>query len=187
MFSSSIDDHLALRQFSLSDAEQAYALIDHDRERLSVYLPWVESIHCVADQRRSMTPLVEYDPDARLSCWLTYDDAIIGAAGLPVIDRDALWGEIGYWIDSAHEGKGMITAAVRELERICFTDLGLERVQITVDARNTRSRAVPERLGYTLEGVLRHHLVSGHGVIVDQCVYGLLKPEWQARALVDPV
>jgi len=98
-----------------------------------------------------------------------------------IIDRAAGWAEIGYWVDFQHEGKGYVSAGVREIERLCFTDLRLERVRITNDAANTRSRAIPERLGYTLEGVLRRDLVSGQGRIADHAVYSLLKPEWEVR------
>ena len=181
MFYRTIDEHLALKLFSPRDAEEAFGLIDADREHLRAYLAWVDTILTVADERASLTKLGRVDPDQGVSCFLTLDGAIIGAVGLPIIDRTARWGEIGYWIGSAHEGHGYVTRAVQEIERLAFTDLGLERVQITNDVANTRSRAIPERLGYTLEGILRHHLLSGEGRIVDRSVYGLLKSEWQAR------
>lgn len=79
------------------------------------------------------------------------------------------------------EGKGYVTAAVREIERLCFADLGLERVQIRADVANVRSRAIPERLGYTLEGVLRRSAPSGGGRLTDHAMYSLLKPEWLDR------
>ena len=178
MFYRTIDEHLALKLFSPLDAEEAFALIDADREHLRAYLPWVDTVLTVADERESLAKIGRYDPDHKVSCFLTLDGAIIGAVGVPIIDRTARWGEIGYWIASAHEGHGYVTRAVREIERLAFTDLGLERVQITNDVANTRSRAIPERLGYTLEGILRHHLLSGEGRIVDCSVYGLLKWEW---------
>ncbi|MDR2974350.1 MAG: GNAT family N-acetyltransferase [Propionibacteriaceae bacterium] len=181
MFFRPIDEHLALKLYSTRDAEEAYAIIDRERERLRVYLPWVDQTHSVEDERNGLAALSQYDPDRLISCWVTLDGAIIGGCGLVTINTGAKWAEVGYWISADYEGHGYITAAVRKLEQLCFTELGLERVQITNDATNTRSRAIPERLGYALEGVLRHELLSGEGRIVDRSVYGLLKSEWEAR------
>ena len=182
MFYRQIDDHLALRLFSPLDAEEVFEIIERDRTRLAEYLGWVDAVPTLEDQRRSLETLSKLDLDNQLSCFITLDDKIIGAIGMPIINRPARWAEIGYWIDSQHEGKGYVAAAVREMERLCFESLGMQRVQITADADNQRSRAVPERLGYTLEGVLRQHMVSGGGRIADRAVYALLKSEWEARA-----
>lgn len=62
-----------------------------------------------------------------------------------------------------------------------FGRLGLHRVEIRCAADNHRSRAIPERLGFTQEGVLRE---SGYlnGRFVDMVVYGVLASEWRAGA-----
>ncbi|MDR0283893.1 MAG: GNAT family N-acetyltransferase [Propionibacteriaceae bacterium] len=181
MFYRRLDEHLALKLVSGLDAEESYAVVDRERERLREYLPWVDTTNSVEDQRHHLAAMSGINPDERISCFLTLDGRIIGAVGLPCIDRPARWAEIGYWIAAECEGRGYVTAAVRNLESLCFGELGLERVQITADTTNTRSRAVPERLGYTLEGILRHQILSGHGRIADRAVYALLKPEWQTR------
>ena len=180
MFYRIIDDHLSLKLMTVRDTDEAYALIEADRAHLAEYLPWVDTIHSAEDERRSLATF-PYDPDKSISCFLTLDGRIIGAVAPAIIDRGAEWAEIGYWIGSQWEGKGYVTAAVREVEKLCFTELGMERVQITNDVDNLRSRAIPEKLGYTLEGILRRHMVSGHGRIADRSMYSLLKPEWLAR------
>ncbi len=180
MFFRVIDEHLSLRLFTTRDAEETYALIDADRERLRTYLPWVDALNSVEDQRRAIAAMA-YDPDKEINCLVTLDGRIIGATGFARIDRPTQCGEIGYWLASPYEGHGYMTAAVRAVERLGFCDLGLERIQICNDARNRRSRAIPERLGYTLEGILRRHTLSGKGVISDHSYYGILKSEWEAR------
>jgi len=64
--------------------------------------------------------------------------------------------------------------------RYFFDALGLNRVEIRCDPANTRSRAIPERLGFTQEGVLRQVGTLSHGYY-DHVVYGLLAHEWRAR------
>jgi len=180
MFYRPIDEHLALRLFSPFDAEEAYALIDANRERLGEFLVWVSGVTSVEDERQHLSDNA-YDPDRKIKTFLTLDGAIIGAVGLIRINRVVRWAEIGYWIGAGYEGRGYVTAAVRELEKMCFTELGMQRVQIRNDVDNLRSRAVPERLGYNLDGVLRRHALSGDGRIVDYSMYSLLREEWEAR------
>ena len=180
MFYRIVDDHLALKLMTERDAEEAFTLIDADREHLEEYLPWVDTLHSVEDERNTLATF-PYDLNRQIHCFLTLDGRIIGAVAPVIINRAAEWAEIGYWIGSEWEGKGYVTAAVREVEKLCFTELGMERVQITNDAANIRSRAIPERLGYTFEGVRRRNLISGHGRIADRSTYSILKPEWMAR------
>ena len=184
MFYRVIDDHLALRLMTERDAEEAYTLMDANRERLAEYMPWMDGINSVEDERKSLVALV-FDPNEQINCFLTLDGRIVGCVSLEAINCTEEWAAIGYWIGSQWEGKGYITAGVRDMEKLCFTELGMERVQITNDAANARSRAIPEKLGYTFEGILRHHMISGHGRIADQSVYSILKPEWMAREGLD--
>jgi ribosomal-protein-serine acetyltransferase len=60
--------------------------------------------------------------------------------------------------------------------RFSFIDLGLNRVVVNCAVDNTRSRAIPERLGFNLEATLREREVGGK----DQIVYSLLRSEWEA-------
>jgi len=63
--------------------------------------------------------------------------------------------EIGCWLEPAAEGRGLITAACRMLLAYAFDERGLHRAEWRCRADNARSSAVAERLGMTLEGVLR--------------------------------
>lgn len=62
--------------------------------------------------------------------------------------------EIGYWQDRNSHGKGYITESSNALTRFAFDYLNAYSVLIRADVRNTKSRAIPERLGFTFEGVL---------------------------------
>jgi ribosomal-protein-serine acetyltransferase len=58
-----------------------------------------------------------------------------------------------------------------------FGVVGLHRISIRAGVENARSRAIPERLGFTREGVLRGE-GRGSGGFYDLIVYGLLEEEW---------
>jgi len=61
--------------------------------------------------------------------------------------------EIGYWVHAAHLRRGIATAAAAALTGAAFELPTVARVEIRCDASNVRSAAVPEKLGFILEGV----------------------------------
>jgi len=89
--------------------------------------------------------------------------------------------ELGYWLDAAMEGKGVVTQACRTMVRHAFEEHELHKVEISCATDNTRSRAVAERLGFIQEGILRQ-TDRLHDRYVDSVFYGLLVDEWNARA-----
>jgi RimJ/RimL family protein N-acetyltransferase len=95
------------------------------------------------------------DPDVRLG-WMAYeDDAPVGVALIPSIDREGLQAELGYMTLPAARGRGAAVRMVEEMTRIGFTDLGMARLYLRIDVLNTPSQQVAARAGYTLEGTLR--------------------------------
>jgi ribosomal-protein-serine acetyltransferase len=72
-----------------------------------------------------------------------------------------------------------MTAAVRLLVDHALTEWQLNRVEIRVAVENLRSRAIPERLGFSQEGTLRKaDLVDGR--YLDSVVYSMLAVDWPA-------
>ena len=74
-----------------------------------------------------------------------------------------------------------MTRACSALGTHAFDALGLSRVEIRCATENEKSRAIPERLGFTQEGTLRQAEWL-HDHFVDLTVYGMLAGEWKGRA-----
>lgn len=109
-------------------------------------------------------------------------EEMIGTIGIHELDMYHRHTSMGYWLDKDHVGNGIITRCCRVLLDHLFGTMELNRVQINTNVENVRSRAIPERLGFTQEGVLRKiELVEGE--FRDWVVYGLLKDEWRANRL----
>ena len=96
---------------------------------------------------------------------------LLGGTGLHRIDWTVRRFEIGYWIRPEAAGQGHVGEAVRLLTALAFDVLGARRVEIRCDPRNVKSRAVAERCGFELEGVLRNNVLGVDGHARDTCVY----------------
>lgn len=96
---------------------------------------------------------------------------LLGGTGLHRIDWAVRSFEIGYWIRPDASGRGHVGEAVRLLTALAFDRLAARRVEIRCDARNARSRAVAERAGFALEGVLRCDALGVDGSPRDTAVY----------------
>ena len=181
MFYRRIDEHLCLKLVSTLDAEAVYAMIERNRDDLARWFVWVPDMTLDGERTYLAQVSGQWAQLSELCTIIELDGEPVGTIGLHRIDRTVKTCEIGYWLDAAHRGHGIITKATREIERLCFEDLGMNRIGIHADVRNERSRAVPERLGYRFEGVLRAKLAGADGAPQDEAVYSLLREEWLAR------
>ena len=177
MFSLPIDDDLSVRLLEERHAPELYALIDANREHLSRWFPWVERTTEVAHTRDFLRRSLQKFADGNgFEAGIFRGEEHVGMIGLHYLHRDPGRTEIGYWLAADAQGAGVMTRAVRGLIRILFDDYGLERVEIRCHPENVRSRAVPERLGFRQEGVLRR-VGMLRGEPFDHVVYGLLAEE----------
>lgn len=110
-----------------------------------------------------------------------HEDRFRGEINLSSIQRGAFQSAyVGYWIDEAVAGRGLMPEAVVVCCRFAFEDLHLHRLQISVVPRNTSSRRVPEKLGIRDEGIAVRYLEIA-GVWEDHVRYAITAEEWWAR------
>jgi ribosomal-protein-serine acetyltransferase len=172
-----LGDGVVLRHYEMSDLDALWEAIEVERARLGEWMPFVRDAKTIEDERRWLETVTP-EPRGPGGGSLWHGGDLIGGAGL-FPDSFGIVGEIGYWIRADHEGRGHITRACRALIDIGFGELGLHRIVIRGGTDNARSRAVPERLGFTYEGIAREE-GRGSGGFYDLAVYGLLDREWRA-------
>ena len=176
-------NRVVVRVYRLEDAEALFEAIAESRDHLRPWMPWADE-HQTVQQTRDFIIHVQ----AR---WLLRDgftmgvfDAgtgrLLGGSGFTPKDWDIRSFEIGYWIRVGAESHGYITEATRLLTDYLFDHLRAQRVQILCDARNTRSAAVPQRLGFTREALLRHYTRATDGSLEDTLVFAMIPgdPRW---------
>jgi RimJ/RimL family protein N-acetyltransferase len=87
----------------------------------------------------------------------THDGEFLGLGMFVRIEGEGRQGEIGYVVGPAARGRGVATRTLRLLTDWGFSQLGLERIELWIDAENAGSQRVAERAGYVREGVLRSY------------------------------
>jgi ribosomal-protein-serine acetyltransferase len=174
-----IDDDISLELIDYHHAESLYELVKANRTYLRVWLPWVDYMRTIDDFRRYINNSKQRHASlVETGYVIMANNAMIGRIGLYNIDQHNRNASIGYWVDQQWQGKGVITNACRALIRYAFKNLALNRIEIRCGIGNYKSQAIPERLGFKKEGVIRQaEFVNNR--FIDLYVYSLLKDEWK--------
>jgi ribosomal-protein-serine acetyltransferase len=137
------------------------------------------------DLRRFITRVREqFDSGRGPQCGLWIDGTFAGSLGVHPIEWPNRNCSMGYWIEQRYQGKGIMTRCCESMLDYLFEDLGLHRVTIQCGVANTRSCAIPERLGFRREGLIREgEWVNDHWL--DLLSWGMLEQDWRARRTAD--
>lgn len=167
-----LTDRLDLRPFGPADEDEVHAAAqDPGIQRWTMVPSPYEREHA----RRFVTEVV---PDGwrdgtahSFAVRLGPGGPLVAALGVHRREADAY--EIGYWTVREHRGRGYMTEAVRAVARWSFTELGAVRLEWRAEVGNDGSRAVAEKAGFRIEGLLRAALVR-NGTARDSWVGALL-------------
>jgi RimJ/RimL family protein N-acetyltransferase len=87
--------------------------------------------------------------------------------------------QLGYtWYSESTWGTGLNEHCKLLLLEFAFEKIRFERVEFRADNRNKRSIAAMQKIGCTVEGLLRNHLPTSDGSRRDSIVLSMLKEEW---------
>ncbi len=176
-----LGDGINLRPVEDGDVLELFALVDANRAYLREWMPWLDGTQREDDTRAWAAVESEKASAGRgVQFVIVEHGRLAGVVGFHEIGWDHGQVELGYWLAEDRQGRGLMTRSVRTLVGMAFENLGLNRVGIRVATGNTRSRAIPERLGFRHEGVVRQgeRLYDRY---VDLDVYSLLVSEWSGR------
>ena len=175
-----IDSATAVRVLREADAAELYALTDANRAHLRRWLPWVDLVTCEEDSHSFLATVAAQHKEGRGPTFgILRAGALVGVVGYLPIDRVNRCAEIGYWLAEREQGRGVMTACCRFVVRYGFLTLDLNRIQIAAGTENVVSRAIPERLGFKFEGILRAR-ENLYGTFIDHALYSLLRSEFDA-------
>ena len=174
-----VDNTINLEFLDEIHAESLYNLVNANREYLKEWLPWVDNMQSVAHFKYYIS---ESKKQAAAKTDFGYgiiiNKNIVGRIGMHHINQMNKIGEIGYWLANGQQGKGIITKCCTALINHGFTELELNRIEIKCGVGNDKSRAIPQKLQFKEEGILRQAELL-NGKFIDLHLYAMLKAEWE--------
>lgn len=160
-----LDDAQALFEAAIESVSQNYPFMPwcHPGLTLEEMHAWIEAQVPAFEARRAFELVIQ-----------AADGRFIGGCGLSQIDEANRRANLGYWVRSSATGRGVATAAVRQLVRWAFENTELIRLEVLVSTQNARSLHVAEKAGAWREGILRKRLML-HGAAHDAVVFSFVR------------
>lgn len=174
-------DDIELKPLEREIVTELFVLTNANRNYIREWLPWVDKTQEPNDTKKFVDTAINQQQDkSGIHLGIHYQGRLVGVIGYHLIDHENKKATIGYWLDENSQGKGIMTTACKLVINFGFEDLGLNRVEISCAVGNDKSCAIPERLGFKMEGIIRQsEWLNDH--FVDHKFYGLLKSEWHSE------
>lgn len=154
-------------------ASKYFKIVSNQRDYLSEWLAWpsyAENEEFFLDFIKKS--LHDYADGKSLVCTMMFKNEVAGNISFNSINHDLQKVEIGYWLRRDLQGMGIVSKSLSMLINYAFTELNMQKVEISAAVDNQASRRVCERLGFQLEGIITR-AENLNGRIVDHAVYGL--------------
>jgi [ribosomal protein S5]-alanine N-acetyltransferase len=152
----------ACRLITPEDAPVLARLATVNRDFLAPWEPARAEAHFTEPGQRLaiQAVLAEHAHGRTLPCVIVDEaDHVVGRINLNNIVRGASQSaSLGYWLDEASGGRGLATAAVRDITRLAFAELGLHRIQADTLVDNVPSQRVLARTGFVRMGLAPSYL-----------------------------
>lgn len=152
-------------------------------ERMTSFLAWEPHTN-PEETQKVLSALVRAQSEGAAYHWTVFEeDEVRGLISLiDVRRRHRSWtvnrAEIAYWVDPAHQGKGIATEATRAVVDTAFDNLGLNRLIVSHTSANAASGKIPAKLGFRFVGTERQFFCKG-GVWHDMNHYEILAEDWR--------
>ena len=175
---------LVLRCWQPADAPLLKEAVDSSLDHLRPWMPWARSeptsIDAKVELLRSFRGAYDTGSDFILGVFDESRERVLGGTGLhPRGGPRSI--EIGYWVRADATRQGIATRLCTLLMRTAFDWCGVERLDINVEPTNEASVAIPRRLGFHEDGLLRSRLEDHDDQpLRDAMVFSMLREEYDA-------
>jgi RimJ/RimL family protein N-acetyltransferase len=133
-----------------------------------------------ADNARAFIGFTTKDDPVHIFCIEVEGEAAGGIGIHPQADIYRKNAELGYWLAEPWWGKGIITAAVKQVVDFAFHTYEIDRVFARPFGTNTASQKVLEKAGFILEARLAHTIFK-NGEYLDELIYAVRREDWLSK------
>lgn len=151
---SDLDVHLIIPQ--TWQASELYQAIARDRKSLGRWLPWAYKMHSATDEAQFIKTIQQDMVKERmLVLTILINDQPCGMIDIHNLVPNKK-GEIGYWLSSKYQGRGVVTKSVNKLCQYAFSELHLKYLDLIAATENSKSIHVAEHASFKLMGIEPH-------------------------------
>jgi ribosomal-protein-serine acetyltransferase len=140
---------VAVRAWTRADGPALLLAVLESLQELRPWMPWATGAYGPGDAAAFVEHALASRADGREFLYAIVDPErrVVGACGLhPRLEPGGL--EIGYWVHTAHTGRGLATRAAAALTALAMDVDGVTHVEVHHDRANHRSALIPRRLGF---------------------------------------
>ncbi len=167
-----VDSELTLKQISRKYAEELFFLVQSNLNNelcywcpdLKVTYATIDSTLCHIDDAIS-----KFNEDKTPDFLIFNNNSLTGLISLSPIDKKQKTCEIGYWLGSEHERKGLISRSFPIILTYAQQTLGLTAVELSTAAPNIRSQNLPLKFNFK-----KMKLIPNAETLQDGCVDHIL-------------
>ena len=150
------NNNIRIRPYVDDDIEKLYECVISSQPEFRQYLPWANTEYKL-EHSKAWVSWADYNWRSR---W-QYDFVIeaihsgefLGGVGLLEVDFYSKQAKLGYWLATAHTGKGLTTQAAQLAMEFGRKELGLEKLIIRIAEDTLASKKIAEKLGAVYVGV----------------------------------
>ena len=171
-----VTDHLELRAVEERYAADLHNLVVKNKTFLQTAFDWAQHVGSEDDTRRNVQSNQMLHQRGYAKMFLIFkDEDLVGVLSFNAIEPANKAGYIGYWLDEAHQGQGILSQALQAFMRYYVERGEIRRFVIKCRVANKPSNNVALRNGFTLEGCLREAEFL-NGRFDDVNLYGKIYP-----------
>lgn len=175
-----IDNDLYLKTLDMSDVDYRFKVIEENRTFLRQWLGWLDRILTVKDLENYTNGCIQEEKNKEAYTFgIYYNNIFVGVISIKDISYSNKKAEIGYWLEEKSNGNGIMTRSCKVILDYCFNELNLNRVQILVATENYQSQAIPKKLNFEKEGMLKDNECL-YGKYIDNYIYCMLNRKWKS-------
>jgi RimJ/RimL family protein N-acetyltransferase len=170
------DGNIIIRPCQPEDAAVICEGVQESMQEMLKWAPWCHPAYAISDCKswldsrdQMWSEGIEYD----FVVFDAKDNIFLGGCAIDQINRKHNFANLGYWVRTSQEGKGIATATVKLISRFGFETLGFTRLEIVAAVQNKASQRVAEKVGAVREGIHRNRHVV-HDKIYDSVMYSLI-------------
>ena len=176
-------ERLTLRRWRVDEAAVIGTAITSSINHLSPWMAWIASEPLDSASRVDLIQAwnEEWEAGGDVVLGVFRAGEVVGGTGLHRRRGPGIL-EVGYWVHAAHIGHGYATEIAKGLTTCAFELAEIESVEIHHDKANVRSRAVPEKLGFSFDGETEDEVLAPAESGID-CRWTMARSEWPTPAV----